>query len=397
MKKHNFMLMLLLIMITPCLMAQKKEISQARSYIKSGKSLDKAEQLMKDLLQKNPENKENTKIYLLWFQAVKKQYEAGNEKLYLKQKYDTASMYVQAKKMFDILMMLDSVDAKPNEKGKIKAQYRKKHANELDTYRPNLFYGGSFFLNKNDYQKAYDMYETYILTAEHPMFADMKYLDKDTMLFKAAYWSTYCAYMLKKPELVLKHSSMALGDSNHTLYVMQYMAEAHKMMGDDAKYKEVLNKGFEMAPAFGYFFPRLMDYYTASEDFNSALALADKAIETDNKNILFLYAKSTTLLDMGRYQECITVCDSIIALNDSVSGAYYNAGISYMRLTASIDQTVEYKKMIKANYEKALPYLEKYRQLEPKDSDKWAMPLYKIYLNLNMGKQFEEIDKILNK
>ena len=86
-------LMLLLLMITPCLMAQKKELSQARSYIKSGNNLDKVEQLMKELLAKDPANKTNHKIYLTWYEAVLKQYYAGNEKLYLKQKYDTASMY----------------------------------------------------------------------------------------------------------------------------------------------------------------------------------------------------------------------------------------------------------------------------------------------------------------
>ena len=28
--------------------------------------------------------------------------------------------------------------------------------------------------------------------------------------------------------------------------------------------------------------------------------------------------------------------------------------------------------------------------------DQWALPLYTIYLNLNMGKEFDEIDKLLN-
>ena len=28
--------------------------------------------------------------------------------------------------------------------------------------------------------------------------------------------------------------------------------------------------------------------------------------------------------------------------------------------------------------------------------DKWGTPLYTIYLNLNMGKEFEEIDRIIN-
>ena len=47
-------------------------------------------------------------------------------------------------------------------------------------------------------------------------------------------------------------------------------------------------------------------------------------------------------------------------------------------------------------YRKALPYMERYRKLLEAQS-KWAMPLYTIYLNLNMGKEFEEIDGLMKK
>ena len=40
--------------------------------------------------------------------------------------------------------------------------------------------------------------------------------------------------------------------------------------------------------------------------------------------------------------------------------------------------------------------MEKYSKLAPNDKDKWAPGLYRIYLNLNMGKQFDEIDKLIN-
>ena len=41
MTQKQKLILLLLTMITPCLWAQKKELSQARSYIKSGKDYDK--------------------------------------------------------------------------------------------------------------------------------------------------------------------------------------------------------------------------------------------------------------------------------------------------------------------------------------------------------------------
>ena len=46
-------------------------------------------------------------------------------------------------------------------------------------------------------------------------------------------------------------------------------------------------------------------------------------------------------------------------------------------------------------YGDARPMMEKYRELAPADQKRWAPALYRIYLNLNMGKQFEEIDRLM--
>ena len=72
-----------IIAITCCLLmvltvgAQKKEISQAKTYIKSGKDkeLASAEKLMTDLLAKDSVNRQNPKIYDTWYEAVMKQYD----------------------------------------------------------------------------------------------------------------------------------------------------------------------------------------------------------------------------------------------------------------------------------------------------------------------------------
>ena len=52
------MTILLLVMCVLSVSAQKKQINQARDYLKSGKDFDKAEQLMNDLL-KDSTNRKN--------------------------------------------------------------------------------------------------------------------------------------------------------------------------------------------------------------------------------------------------------------------------------------------------------------------------------------------------
>ena len=73
---------------------------------------------------------------------------------------------------------------------------------------------------------------------------------------------------------------------------------------------------------------------------------------------------------------------------------FYNAGTACMNIALRMDSR-KHKKQIRKMYEKALPYMETYRQLAPDETQKWGEALYRIYFNLNMGKQFDEIDRLL--
>ena len=144
-------------------------MAQARTYLKSGKDFDKAEKLMNDLLADSA-NRGNMKIRLIQFEAVRKQYEQGNEKLYLKQKYDTAALFTHTYKMFHILEAIDSLDMLPDKKGEVKPKYRAKHAEFLNIYRPNLYNGGGYYIQKQDFSRAYQFYKTYLDCATQPLF-----------------------------------------------------------------------------------------------------------------------------------------------------------------------------------------------------------------------------------
>ena len=100
------------------------------------------------------------------------------------------------------------------------------------------------------------------------------------------------------------------------------------------------------------------------------------------------------MLNLKRYGDCLKFSEQLIQLNPNLADIYYNGGIACLNIAQRMDSR-KYKKQIKKMYEKARPYMEKYREMAPNDVDKWAPALYRIYFNLNMGKQFDEIDKIL--
>ena len=394
-KSTIYLLLLLTSLFSPLtsVFAQKKQMAEAENYLRSGKNFDKAEQLMTKLL-KDSVNRQNPRIYNLWLQAVEKQYDALNEKMYKHQTIDTTQLFTLTRRIFTIAERLDSIDMQPDKKGKVSLNYRKDNSQRLIDYRPNLFFGGASHLRKGNFQTAYEFFETYIDCARQPLFSDHDLLNSDTRMGEAAYWATYCGYRLNDPVLTLRHHELARRDTSKLEFTLQYAAEAWNRLGDEARFNELLWEGFAFFPKSTYFFPRLMDGYTRKGNYEQALSVVDEALKADSLSELFLYAKSTMLLNLGRYAESLDYSKRLLTLNDQMADAYYNAGTACLNIILNMD-TRRHKKQIKKMYQKAQPYMETYRRLAPDAKDKWGPALYRIYFNLNLGKQFDEIDRLL--
>lgn len=390
--------MFLILMSPVAASAQKKEIQTAKDQVKAGKNLDQAAASMKKLLADSA-NRTNRKIWTIYFDAVRKQYEQGNEKLYLKQKYDTAQLFNYTRQLFEVAFQYDSVETAPDKKDRRDFEFRKGHGEYLAHIRSNLYNGGIWFLNKKKYPDAYKFFDCYIECASQPMFKQYNYGVKDKHLPTAAYYAVYSGYKMKDPKATLHHSYEALKDTVHYNYMLQYLAETYMLEKDTARYVASLNEGFKRVPTFPYFFPRLVEYYVVRNQLDSAMTVVNEALTVVPDSDVYLAAKSNLLLEQGKLQECIEVSKKVIEVNQKLGDPYYNAGICYFNLAVEQDKNShnsrKVKEQVEANYKKALPYLVKYREMEPKEQGKWAFPLYTIYLNLNMGKEFDEIDKVM--
>lgn len=378
--------------------AQKKEISTAKDNVKSGKNLPQAQASMQKLL-KDSANQNNKKIWNILYESIRKQYEEGNEKLYLKQTYDTTKLFTLTRQMFEVAQQMDSVESIPDEKGKIRIEFRKSHAEYLDPIRKNLYSGGLWFIRKQKYKDAYQLLDQYLHCASVPLFADYGYRQKDKLMPTAAYWAVYCGYKMQDAKATLHHSYEALKDTAHYDYMLQYLAETYKLEKDTSRYVGILKEGFEHSPKFAFFFPRLVEFYVEQNQLDSALVVANKALTIDAENTTYLFTKSSILLNMGKNKESLDISEKLLARNDTLPDIYYNAGLANFNMAVLLDKNTQLSRKkhdeINDYYKKAKPYLEKYRELEPKEVGKWSLPLYTIYLNLNMGNEFDEIDKLI--
>lgn len=392
--------LLLFLAVTSLCMAQKKELSQAKANIKAGNNLAQAEQSMRKLLE-DSDNIRETKIWLTMFEAIKKQYDQGNEKLYLKQKYDTAALFNIARRLFIDMERFDSIDAMPDKKGRVRPEYRKKHAEMLNTLRPNLYNGAFYFIGKGKYGEAYNCLDTYINCGNAPLFTGRNYMEKDTLMPKAAFWAVYCGYKMKDPVKTLHHTYLALKKEKYWEPMLQYLSATYLLEGDTTRYLKSLHEGFERFNQNPYFYTQLVAYYSGKGRWDKALDINNAALKANPADSLLSAAKSTILLNLSRYDECLALCDSIIARGDSTAEVMLNAGLACFN--KAVEMSVQGKPANRNKqkqeqqrlYKQALPYLEKARKALPALKDKWGLPLYTIYLNLNMGEEFEEIDRVI--
>ncbi len=392
-----FILTMLFCLLPMQMVGQKKQIQTAADQVKSGKDLDKAITSMQGLL-KDSANRQNVKIWNVLIDAYTKQYEQGNEKLYLKEKYDTAALFNTTMNLFQSMSSLDTIEARPNKQGQVRLKYREDHARYLNSIRPNLFSGGVYFTRNKQYEKAFAFYNEYILSSDWPLFSSYNYREKDPLIPHAAYWAMYCGYKMGSSDCIIKYQDLAERDTSMLNFVRQYQAEAYLLRKDTVHYVQALLDGFNRYPNFAYFYPRLIDYYESNDNHVEALKVTDRAMEADSTSRLFRVTRSAILLNLGRYAESIEISQALIAENDTLAEPYYYIGLAYFNQAIELDKVDQRDKKLRQQimdrYQQALPYLEKYRALAPQQKQRWLYPLYTIYLNLNMGKEFDAIDKL---
>lgn len=383
----------------PTVYAQKKEMQEAKTYLKSGQSLDKAEALLRGVLKMDGQA-DNIDAHIMLADVMRKQYETENEKLYLRTLKDTASVFPVLRRMFAAYASLDSVDAMPGKKGRVQPRYRRKNAAYLMTFRPNLYTGGLYSYRNGKLDEAVSCMETYIDCARQPMFYGTGIEKQDSLMTMASYWALMAARQMKKYDVMRRHEDRAQNyrAKRHLTIAMLYESALEE--GDTLRAVKYLRKGFDEHSEYPYFFPRLIDYYTSHNQIDTVSTIVTQALDKEPGNMFYRMAKNIVQLNTGKYDECIALGDSLIHLHDKLAEAYYNVGSAYFNKAVLRDkkgsESRQKRQEVNALYEKALPYLETYRKLRQHSEDRWAPMLYTVYLNLNKGKEFDEIDNIIN-
>lgn len=398
---RQFLLLFLVLLALPA--SSQKALKGVKASLKANKQTDALKEIAK--LEKDSTINDDPRLYSLGVQAHISLNNTQNEKAYLKQKYDTAQFFNSTYGIYEYVLKTDSAERKLQARKATKMKFQKTHAEYLHKYYKNLCAGGRYFYIKKNFADASKFLKMALVIPTDEMWGDNKETVGSRKYVETATLLLYSAYKTKDYKLAIRYSDLALKDTTiNRPAMLETQARVYKAVGDTANYLRFIRLGLKECAKVPFFFTEMTDYYTSREDYSHSLELADSLLPTDSTNLYYLSAKSLALMNLDRDKESIVVSERILELDSTQTEIYYYTGAAYCNLAEGITlpTNINSRSYKKANservayYKSALPYLEKYRQLRPENKKKWAPLLYDIYLALNKGDKFEEMQSLIN-
>ena len=393
----------LVLLVCPAAGHAQKALKPIKTALKEKKYSDAVKQiaeLRKDSLYRNDE-----KLCEYAIEAQRGLNDAQNTKLYLKQPYDTAAFFNTTYQIIAEAVRLDSIEQAALDNEGTKPRQQRLVQDMLRTYFKNLNAGARYFYRQGKYAQAMPLLREAVGVMLSPLGErtlpseqrSPALVSKQAALYLSAAYRTQCW------DEVHRYEVQAMLDSSlrdHLLECLAFTAEARK---DTAQYLHYLTQAWEDYPTRQPFFLRLTDYYLQQHDYAHVLTLCDRQLEVDTLRTAAYVARCNALLNLRRFDEVVATAEQLQQCDTLCAEAYYYMGTADAALGAMVTlpkdaRSAAYKQAHKKQqtyYRKAMESIEEYRRRMPDDKARWAPLLYQLYLWLNEGKKFEEVERLL--
>lgn len=404
--KRLFIIFLILLPALPYLPAEvhaQKEFKALRNAIKASKYNDACKEVAK--LEKDSIWMRSPHFHSLAFTAYKQAYDAQNEKLYLHQQADTAAYFKAIRGMFNHAQMCEKAEYRLEKEG-IKPRFRATHANYLRKIMPNLLKAATFCYENCKYGEAEEAAALLLSSASDSAFWEKSEAPTLSQLEKQVAALIYVQgnYMAKNYGRMFRYSDLALTYAPARSELLEELATARLCLGDSTAYCDSLVSAIHEFPERSSLYTRLHSYYLEKQEYEALLEISQFINGRDSSRLDVKLGKAYALYQLDRKEELIAASLEVLELDPENPSANYYLGRTYSALAQSIPVPIRrgnnenYKRLVEERkewYKKALMPMEIYRKAKPENAQLWAPLLYDIYLNLNMGKEFEEISKLI--
>lgn len=387
--------------------AQKKAVSEAERISKDPKpDFNEARTQIKGALE-NSETRNDAKTWYVAAQVEDTQFSAENTKLLLGQQPNEPVMYEALRASLPYFIKAYELDQLPNEKGKVKPRYAKNIKSTLAANHIYYLNGGAYYFEQREYKKACDFFDQYLEISDLPFFKGEKVAERDSNFMIVQFYAGVSATQVGDSDFSIKSLKRAKDTPFRQCEVYQYICSEYEILKDTANMIETLEEGYALFPDTSYFILNLINLYIVGGHNEKAVGLLTTAIAKDAGNGQ-LYHAMGSVYERGfkdyeqaeiYYKKQVEIeSENTIALSN-IGRVYYNQGVNKLQEANLIQDPKRYneeKAIAKDFFQKALPYFQKAHQIEP-DEPEYMIALRGIYYNLDMGKEFDEIEAEMNK
>ena len=385
--------------------AQKKAVNEAQSLAKGNKDFAEARTLIKGALE-NEETKNDPKTWFVAGFVEDQQFSAERTKQILGTTPDEPVMYEALGAILPFFKKAYELDMLPDAKGKVKPKHVKDIKSILSADHVYYINGGAYYFDQRDYAKASDFFEQYLEISDLPMFEGEKVAERDSNFMTVQFYAAVAATQLGDSQKAIQALERAKNTDFRQNDVYQYLCYEYEQAKDSVNFEKTLEEGLNKFPEEKYYLLNLINSYIYSNRNEKAIEFLNTAIsnEPNNAQLYDVMGRvyETGFKDFAKAEEAFIKANQLDPENTDILSnlgrVYYNQGVNKQGEANMINDNKAYQEELakaKTFFRQALPYFEKAHQLKPEDTE-YMTALRGIYYNLDMGKEFEEIEAKLN-
>jgi tetratricopeptide (TPR) repeat protein len=218
------------------------------------------------------------------------------------------------------------------------------------------------------------------------------------------YYTGVTANEAGKPTEAIPYLNKAISMNYNAPLMYLDLNKAYIALGDSTQALTALQKGNQKYPENVSILIELINYYLVKGHSTEALEYLSKAKNNDPNNKSFYFAEGVLYDKMGEMDKSIAAYNKSIELDPTYFDAYYNAAVVYYNYGVKLleeaqnekdnNKYIEKKAASEAEFKKAIPYMEKASEINPKDASSLET-LKSLYYRLRINDKLEQVNQKL--
>jgi tetratricopeptide (TPR) repeat protein len=299
------------------------------------------------------------------------------------------------------------LDQLPDAKGKVKPKFTKDIKAKVKEYyqtQTNLVAYGAALFEKKNYIETINVFETYLGIPALPFINNE--LKPDSTFYMIKYYTAIAATNAGQNDKAIAWYEDLKDDKYEELNVYQLLYEEYSKKKDTVNFVKTLKEGFTKFPQEPWFLQNLINYYIYTGQTKEALTYLNNAIAKEPKLAQYQYVKGNLDESLGNFDDAQKAFEKAVELDPKLADAYAGMGRLYynkaVKMTDEANDIKDNKLAVAARkkaddvFKQSIPFFVKATEVNPEERE-YKKTLKTLYYRLKMDKEFDTIEKELNK